>query len=154
LKGTLAKVLGIDAGSVTVIHTQGAGAYGHNGADDVAFDAALCARVVAGHPVLLKWTRAQEHQWEPYGPAMRIDLEAHLDASGGINPWSHDVWSFTPVGRPMPFPEGSELVAAWHLAKPWPRVPPTPRLAPEVGIHRNAWPLYRFAETRVVKRFV
>ena len=74
--------------------------------------------------------------------------------NGRVQTWSHDVWSFTHVGRPMPFHEGSELVAAWHLAKPLPRVPPTPRLGPEVGIHRNAWPLYRFPQTRVVKRFV
>ncbi len=151
---TVAKVLGIAPQQVTVIHTPGAGAYGHNGADDVALDAALCARAVPGRPVLLKWTRQQEHQWEPYGPAMRIDLEAHLDDQGRVQTWSHDVWSFTHVGRPMPFHEGSELVAAWHLEKPFARVPPAPRLGPEVGIHRNAWPLYRFPQTRVVKRFV
>jgi nicotinate dehydrogenase subunit B len=151
---TVAKVIGIASQQVTVIHTQGSGAYGHNGADDVALDAALCARAVPGRPVLLKWTRQQEHQWEPYGPAMRIDLEAHVDAQGRVQTWSHDVWSFTHVGRPMPFHEGSELVAAWHLEKPFARVPPAPRLGPEIGIHRNAWPLYRFAQTRVVKRFV
>ena len=154
LRPTLAKVLGIDAQQVTVIHAAGAGAYGHNGADDVALDAALCARAVPGKPVLLKWTRQQEHQWEPYGPAMRIDLEAQLDETGRVQTWSHDVWSFTHVGRPMPFHEGSELVAAWHLEKPFTRVTPTPRLGPEVGIHRNAWPLYRFPQTRVVKRFM
>ena len=151
---TVAKVLGIAPQQVTVIHAPGAGAYGHNGADDVALDAVLCARAVPGRPVLLKWTRQQEHQWEPYGPAMRIDLEAHLDDRGRVQTWSHDVWSFTHVGRPMPFHEGSELVAAWHLEKPFARVPPAPRLGPEVGIHRNAWPLYRFPQTRVVKRFV
>ena len=151
---TVAKVLGIAAQQVSVVHTQGAGAYGHNGADDVALDAALCARAMPGRPVLLKWTRQQEHQWEPYGPAMRIDLEAHVDRGGKVQTWSHDVWSFTHVGRPMPFHEGSELIAAWHLEKPLPRVPPAPRLGPEVGIHRNAWPLYRFPQTRVVKRFV
>jgi nicotinate dehydrogenase subunit B len=151
---TLAKVLGMGAAQVTVVHAQGAGAYGHNGADDVALDAALCARALPGRPVLLKWTRQQEHQWEPYGPATCIDLEAHVDANGRVQAWSHDVWSFTHVGRPMPFHDGSELVAAWYLGKSFARVPPAPRLGPEVGIHRNAWPLYRFPQTRVVKRFV
>jgi len=154
LRPTLAKVLGIDAGQVTVIHTQGAGAYGHNGADDVALDASLCARAVPGRPVLLKWTRQQEHQWEPYGPAMRIDLEAHLDQTSGIRTWSHDVWSFSHFGRPQPNHVGSAFIAAGHLASPLPRDAQTPRLAPEVGIHRNARPLYRFPEMRVVKRFV
>ena len=154
LRPMLAKVLGIDVGAVTVVHSQGSGTYGHNGADDAALDAALCARAVPGRPVLLKWTRQQEHQWEPYGPAMRIDLAAELDRDGRVATWSHDVYSFTHIGRPMPFADGVEMVAAWHLATPFPRAAPAPRLAPEVGIHRNAWPLYRFPATRVVKRFV
>jgi len=154
LRPLLAKVLGIEVDEITVVHSQGSGTYGHNGADDAALDAALCARAVAGRPVLLKWTRQQEHRWEPYGPAMRIDLAAALDGDGRVATWSHDVYSFTHIGRPMPFAEGVEMVAAWHLAKPFPRAAPTPRLAPEVGIHRNAWPLYRFPATRVVKRFV
>ena len=154
LRPMLAKVLGLDVDTITVVHTQGSGTYGHNGADDAALDAALCARAAPGRPVLLKWTRQQEHQWEPYGPAMRIDLAAELDARGRVATWSHDVYSFTHIGRPMPFADGVEMVAAWHLEKPFPRAAPTPRLAPEVGIHRNAWPLYRFPATRVVKRFV
>jgi CO/xanthine dehydrogenase Mo-binding subunit len=154
LKPVLAKVLAIDVDAIAVVHSQGSGTYGHNGADDAALDAALCARAAPGRPVLLKWTRRQEHQWEPYGPAMRIDLAAELGPDGGVATWSHDVYSFTHIGRPMPFGDGVEMIAAWHLEKPFARVAPTPRLAPEVGIHRNAWPLYRFPATRVVKRFV
>jgi CO/xanthine dehydrogenase Mo-binding subunit len=154
LRGVLAKLLAVDAHDVSVVHAPGAGAYGHNGADDVALDAALCARAVPGAPVLLQWTREQEHTWEPYGPAMRVELRAQLDHAGRVQTWSHDVWSFTHIGRPMPFHDGAEVIAAWHLAKPWPRVTPTPRLAREVGIHRNAWPLYTFDHARVVKRFV
>jgi nicotinate dehydrogenase subunit B len=154
LRPMLAKVLAIDVDAITVIHAPGAGAYGHNGADDAALDAALCARAVPGRPVLLKWTRQQEHQWEPYGPAMRVDLAAELDGRNRVASWSHDVWSFTHIGRPRPFHDGVEMIAAWHLAKPFPRAAPVPMLAPEVGIHRNAAPLYRFPATRVVKRFV
>ena len=36
--------------SVVAIHVDGAGCYGHNGADDVALDAALLARAVPGPP--------------------------------------------------------------------------------------------------------
>jgi nicotinate dehydrogenase subunit B len=154
LRGCLAKALGIDVGHVTVLHTQGAGAYGHNGADDVALDAALCARAMPGHPILLKWTRPQEHQWEPYGPAARFRLEAALDDEGRIRSWSHDVWSFSHSGRPMPMREGLDMIAAWHLEQPFPRSTPSPSLGREVGIHRNAWPLYTVREPRVVKRFV
>ena len=152
LKPTLAETFGIDVAAVTVFHVQGAGAYGHNGADDAALDAALCARAAAGRPVLLKWTRAQEHQWEPYGPAMHVVLEAHVDEAGRIRSWSHDVWSFTHAGRPMP--GRVDFVAGWHQGDGRPRPPPVPRLGSEVGIHRNAWPIYRFERRRVVKRFV
>jgi nicotinate dehydrogenase subunit B len=154
LKHTLAGVLGIAAEAVTVIHRQGAGAYGHNGADDAALDAALCALPHPGRPVLLKWTRAQEHVWEPYGPAMRVDLAAALDDTGRITAWSHEVWSYTHAGRPIPGEAGSNLSGAW-LREPACEMPPArPRLGPEVGIHRNAWPIYALPAPRVVKRFV
>jgi hypothetical protein len=42
---------------VDVIHTPGSGCYGHNGADDVALDAALVARAAPGRPVKLQWMR-------------------------------------------------------------------------------------------------
>jgi nicotinate dehydrogenase subunit B len=154
LRGCLAKAMALEPGCVTVIHVQGAGAYGHNGADDVALDAALCARAVPGRPVLLKWTRAQEHQWEPYGPAARFRMEAALDTAGRIQAWSHDVWSFSHMGRPSPMREGLDLIAAWQLAKPHARSLPVPALGLEVGIHRNAWPIYDLPRPRVVKRFV
>lgn len=44
LRGALARALHLKNDSVRVIHAQGAGCYGHNGADDVALDAALLAR--------------------------------------------------------------------------------------------------------------
>jgi nicotinate dehydrogenase subunit B len=154
LRGCLARAVGLEAARVTVIHVQGAGAYGHNGADDAALDAALCARAVPGRPVLLKWTRTQEHQWEPYGPAARFRMEAALDDAGRIQAWSHDVWSFSHMGRPSPMREGLDLIAAWHLAKPHARSVPAPALGLEVGIHRNAWPIYDLPRPRVVKRFV
>ncbi len=154
LKGTLPELLGLQSSQVTVIHRQGAGAYGHNGADDAALDAALCAMAHPGRPVLLKWTRAQEHRWEPYGPAMRMDLAAALDAHGRITHWSHEVWGYTHMGRPVPRERGSNLAPAWLVADAREAPPPQPRLGPEVGIHRNAWPLYDLPSPRVVKRFV
>jgi nicotinate dehydrogenase subunit B len=154
LRACLAKALGIPPRQITVQHVQGAGAYGHNGADDVALDAALCARAEPGHPILLKWTRAQEHQWEPYGPATRLRLEGALDKAGRILAWSHDVWGFSHSGRPMPMREGLDMIAAWHLETPHAPSTPAPSLGREVGIHRNAWPIYDVPEPRVVKRFV
>src|SRR5207245_9421730 len=47
LRGQIAQVIGVVAADVEVIHKDGAGCYGHNGADDVALDAALLARACA-----------------------------------------------------------------------------------------------------------
>lgn len=154
LRGCLARALRMDTDKISVVHTAGAGCYGHNGADDVALDAALCARALPGRPVMLQWTRQQEHQWEPYGPAAHVRMEAALDERGRICGWSHDVWGFTHMGRPMPGGDGLNLLAAGHLAEPIPRAVPRPALRAEVGIHRNAWPIYALHAPRVVKRFV
>jgi len=154
LRLALAEVLGLPRQAIRVVHADGPGCYGHNGADDAALDAALLARAVPGRPVLVQWTREDENTWEPYGPAMCVELRASLDAAGRILDWSHETTSLSHVGRPMPGDDGSQLLAAWHLAAPRPRPEPRARLGREVGIHRNAWPAYRLPRVRVVKQLV
>jgi CO/xanthine dehydrogenase Mo-binding subunit len=59
LRAALAEMLhALDA--VRCIHTEGAGCYGQNGADDVAADAALLARAMPGRPVRVQLMRDQE----------------------------------------------------------------------------------------------
>ncbi len=79
----ISELLGMPLERVRVIHLEGAGCYGHNGADDAAADAALIARALPGRPVRVQWTREQEHGWEPYGPAMTMDIAG---AVGGGRP--------------------------------------------------------------------
>jgi CO/xanthine dehydrogenase Mo-binding subunit len=153
-RDAIAQVLEMPRDAVRLVHADGAGCYGHNGADDAALDAALLARAVPGRPVMLQWMRDDEHCFEPYGPAMVVDLHGSLDASGNVIDWSHEVLSQTHVGRPIPGQAGSRLLAAWHLDPPHERPAPKPRFGPEVGIHRNAWPGYAFARTRVVKHLI
>ena len=66
----IAEMLRVPPASVRLIHVEGSGCYGHNGADDAAADAALIARALPGVPVRVQWMREQEHAWEPFGPAM------------------------------------------------------------------------------------
>ena len=82
MRGALAQVLEMDEARIRVVHSEGAGCYGHNGADDVALDAALVARARPGRPISLKWTRWDEHAWEPYGSAMLLKLQASLSPRG------------------------------------------------------------------------
>ena len=52
---------------ITVLHRQGAGCYGHNSADDVAFDAAFVALRVPNRTVRVQWTREDEFSAAPDG---------------------------------------------------------------------------------------
>jgi nicotinate dehydrogenase subunit B len=154
LRDALAQALGVDPGKVRVVHVEGPGCYGHNGADDAALDAALLARAVPGRPVRLQWTRQDEHAWEPYGPAMVMQLQASLDGSGSLLDWNHDVWSNTHIARALPYGDRSGLIAAWHRASAMPPPQPFPMLIYHAGIHRNADPLYAVPRRRIVKHFV
>lgn len=155
LQKSLAQVLGLAAEDVRVIHTEGSGCYGHNGAEDAALDAALLARAVPGRPVSLKWMRSDEHGWEPYGAAMALQLQASLDDDGNVIDWNHDVWSYPHTSRPRPAGEGlSGLLAAWHLARPFTPPPPRNLMGTHFGGYRNADPLYSFPQRRVVSHFV
>ncbi len=154
LRQALAGVLAMPEDSIRVSHVPGPGCYGHNGADDVVLDAALVARAVPGRPVLMKWERDDEHGWEPYGPAMQMEVQASLDDAGRILYWSHETYSDSHMGRPSDHGEHSRLAASWHLENP--RTPPTPQpnMGFQSGIHRNADPIYDFPDRRIVKHMV
>ena len=153
LRGDLAKALRVPETDIVVSHREGAGCYGHNGADDVALDAALVARAAGGRPVKLQWMRDDEFAWEPYGSAMAMRLGAALDAGGQIVDWTHDVWSHTHSTRPYD-PGGCNLLAAWHLADPVKAAPARNIPQPSGGSDRNAIPLYAFARQKVTNHLL
>jgi CO/xanthine dehydrogenase Mo-binding subunit len=153
LRRDLAQVLGVEQERVAVRHMDGAGCYGHNGADDAALDAALLARATPGRPVRVQWMREDEFCWEPYGPAMVIRLKASLDKDGGISDWNEDIWSNSHSTRPSGL-GGINLLAAWHLEKPFSPAPPRNPPLPGGGSHRNAIPLYDFPNQRVTNRLI
>ena len=154
LAAVLAQILGLAAANVRVIHAPGAGCYGQNGCEDAALEAALLARALPGCFILHKWSRRDEHAFEPYGPAMRVDVTASLSEAGRMLAYNHDVYSPTHIGRPFPAARFSPLLAAQELAAPFAPPPPRPVLAPQVGVHRNAWPIYDVPAPRVVKHLV
>jgi nicotinate dehydrogenase subunit B len=150
LRKSLAELLRLPADKVHCIHIEGSGCYGHNGADDVAADAALAARAVPGRPVRLQWMREQEHGWEPLGSAMVVELEATL-ADGGIAGWRHDVWSNAHNGRPA---TAGGLLAGLEVDPPFPRQIPKPIPMPEGGGSRNGNPLYALPNAKGIYHFV
>jgi nicotinate dehydrogenase subunit B len=153
LRRDLSKVLGVEESSIVVTHAEGAGCYGHNGADDVALDAALLARALPGRAVRVQWMREDEFAWEPYGSPMVVAMEAALDEKGDVVSWSHELWSHGHSTRPGG-KSGANLLAGWHLAQPVaPATPGNPPL-PAGGSHRNAIPLYEFSQQKIVNHLV
>ena len=157
LRAALAEAFDMDPDAVRVIHAPGSGCYGHNGADDAAFDAAIVARALPGAPVMLKWTREDEHAWEPYGSCASMDLQASLDDSGRIAAWLHETYSDTYSMRPRPGPGKlgpARLLSARFLAEPLEPPVMGPAMGRHMGIHRNLDPLYDLPEKRLVKHLV
>jgi CO/xanthine dehydrogenase Mo-binding subunit len=147
----IAEMMRMPLDRIRIIHTEGSGCYGHNGADDAAADAALLARAFPGRPVRVQWMREQEHAWEPYGPAMVAKVRGTLSADGGIAGWDYELWSNTHSTRPGP---AGSLIAARHLAEPFPEPAPTMIPLPAGGGDRNAIPLYTIPNAKVTHHFL
>ena len=147
----IAKLLGMAPDKVRLRHMQGSGCYGHNGADDVAADAALLARALPGRPVRVQWSRADEHGFEPLGPAMVTRIEAGVDAEGNVLDWSYELWS-TPHGV-RPGGDPGNLLAGGELGT---FAMPTPRDGgpPNYAAGRNAIPGYAFPGQKVTVHFI
>jgi nicotinate dehydrogenase subunit B len=153
LRQALARGLKIAPETIRVIHTQGSGCYGHNGADDVALDAALLARAAAGKPVRVHWSHEEEMAWEPWGSAMVTRLTGGVAADGALTQWTHDVWSFPHSTRPIRG-TGCNLRSAWYLAEPVPPSKFVDNPMPAGGAARNAIPIYSAANQMVTSHFL
>jgi nicotinate dehydrogenase subunit B len=149
LRDAIAQALNLDSRSVTVEHAEGAGCYGHNGADDAAFDAVLLARAAQGRPVQVQWNRRDELSWSPFGSAMTADVDATVDEQGRLTSWTYDVWSQGHTARPG-YAGTPGLLAATHLDHPWTYpAPADPPAARGSGTTRNAVPIYAVPHRRI-----
>lgn len=142
LRADLALAFSMEPDDVVVAHVPGSGCYGHNGADDAAFDAAWMSRHAEGRLVRVQWSRADELCWSPQGPAMSIHLEADVDASGAILDWRHTVWgpghSLRPGRAATP-----AVLGTWYLENPSPVLSAiNAPVAVGGGTERNIEPLY------------
>lgn len=153
LRRDLALALKLQPESVTVDHVQGAGCYGHNGADDVAFDAAWLATHTSA-PVRVMWTRETEMRHAPLSPAMSVRVQVGVNPQGRIMHWTQEVWSQGHGTRPG---RGSSpaLLGAWQTQHPTP-VPMAVNapLAVGGGSERNAVPPYDIAQQHIVNHRV
>ena len=152
LRATIARALGLQPRDIRCIHAEGPGCYGHNGADDAAFDAAMLARAVNGRPVRLQWMRDDEFKWEPYGPAMTMKVKGAV-AGGRVVGWTFDVWSQSHNMRPGD-PDGINLMGSWYLADAKRPGPARHAAQPNGAGDRNAITLYDFPRQRTTHHLI
>lgn len=154
LRKALADVLEMESDAVNVVHVPGAGCYGHNGADDVALDAALLARVVDGAPVRVVWSRADELGIAPLAPSMVTRASAVIDDDNRIV--AMRVAANSPTHGSRPGMNGSpNLRAAAYLERPFPIINSgdVPAAAGG-GADRNSIPLYAIPNLKITKRLI
>jgi CO/xanthine dehydrogenase Mo-binding subunit len=139
---------------VQVSHAEGAGCYGHNGADDVAFDAAWLAQLVPGRPVRVQWTRQAELGHAPLAPAMAVKIQAGVNAEGHIAEWTQTVWGQGHGTRPGRG-KTPALLGTWQTAQPQPvTMAVNAAMAVGGGSERNAQPPYDIASVKVLNHRV
>ncbi len=148
LRKDLALAFGVEEQHIEVQHMRGAGCYGHNGADDVAYDAAWLAKQVPGQCVRVQWTREEEMQQSPLAPAMRVKLQATVQQHELLT-WQHDVWSQGHSSRPGRAPTPA-FKDSWLTSQNFPVLEPINVAAVAgAGAERNAIPPYRSSHVKV-----
>ena len=152
MRALAARITGLDAQAIDVIHGQGPGCYGHNGADDPPIDAALIAMRRPGSPVRVQWRREDEFAYAPVGTAMLIELSAELDASGRLVDYTAEIWNTPHTGA------RGTAVAESALPGYVAPGPQPPRLMPDgsrfSGGLLNAIPSYYIASKRTVEHVI
>ena len=154
LRRDLALAFELPSEQVQVSHIEGAGCYGHNGADDVAWDAAWLARQVPGRPVRVQWTRQAELGHAPLAPAMAVRIDAAAGEDGQLLEWTQTVWGQGHGTRPGRG-KTPALLGAWQTSAPTPvTLAVNAAMAVGGGSERNAQPPYDIAAVKVVNHRV
>ncbi len=154
LRRDIALAFDMSPEQVQVSHAEGAGCYGHNGADDVAFDAAWLAQLVPGRPVRVQWTRQAELGHAPLAPAMAVEIQAGLNAEGHIAEWTQTVWGQGHGTRPGRG-KTPALLGTWQTSQPQPvTMAVNAAMAVGGGSERNAQPPYDIASVKVLNHRV
>ncbi|HUU38866.1 MAG TPA: molybdopterin cofactor-binding domain-containing protein [Candidatus Desulfaltia sp.] len=91
VKDEVASTLGFEAKDVHVITPFVGGGFGGKGSNRQALEAAKLAKM-AGRPVLLVWTRAEEFFYDTFRPAAVVKIKAGVTDSGAISLWDYRVY--------------------------------------------------------------
>jgi CO/xanthine dehydrogenase Mo-binding subunit len=150
LREWLARTLGIEPSRVHVHHRHGAGCYGHNTADDAAFDAAFVALRIPNRVVRVQWSREDEFLAAPVSAAMAIRLQAVLDPRARPASWTIEIWSPPHAQRPGMNGNANLLGAEALPHAPAPRQPGDVPDERGGGATRNARAYYDLPHHRLI----
>ena len=150
-RDAIAEMLGMPNEQVRCIHMEGAGCYGHNGADDAAADAALIARACRAGRCACSGCASRSTPGSPTARRWSTEVERALDAGGHIVGWDYER-----LEQHARHAAGRRRRAA-RRAAPRQRLPPRgaeAQIKPAGNGDRNAMPLYNFPNMRVVQHFI
>jgi CO/xanthine dehydrogenase Mo-binding subunit len=136
LRSSAALVLGLRPENIRVVFRQGPGCYGINGADTVAYDAAILSQAV-GKPVRVQLSRRDEMAWENYGVAYVSEERAAVDQDGTIVAWDYEAWTPTRGGRPGAGTPGNLVTGSLAGFEPAAFQPRSPAPAPTAFANGN-----------------
>ncbi|MFK7763156.1 MAG: molybdopterin cofactor-binding domain-containing protein [Roseobacter sp.] len=157
LRDSIADSFDMAVGDVLLEFVPSSGCYGHNCADDAAFEAAIIARAIPDTPILLKYSRTDEHRREPLGTAMVVSIQSQVTENGRLKSALIETRGDTHRGRPRSGPNraGPARLAA-NIARDCdvPRFVPEPNLNRHAGLHRNLDPIYDIPDLRLIKALV
>jgi nicotinate dehydrogenase subunit B len=139
MRDAVAELVNVPKESIELNYVEASGCYGHNGADDSGTDAVLVAQAI-GKPVRVQWSRADEHGWDPKGPAMVMDLQGAVAPDGTVTAWKFD--GYTPTHSTRPAGKAGNLLDGQLGDAP-------PAKNGTVGGDRNAANNYSFANKYV-----
>jgi CO/xanthine dehydrogenase Mo-binding subunit len=158
LRDSIAESLDLATERVHLRFMPSSGCYGHNGADDAAYEAALIAMAVHNKAILLKWSRDDEHSYEPYGPASATEISLDFDTERRrITSYSAEAIGGTFRGRPRSGPDRAgpaRLLANHYRSAQIAPQPALPNLNHHGGLHRNLDPIYEIPQKRLVKNLI
>ncbi len=91
LQAQLARELGLQPAQVRVVTPYVGGGFGGKSAGQQAIEAAKLARI-AGRPVMVAWTRAEEFFFDTFRPAAVVRVSSGYDADGRLSLWDYQVY--------------------------------------------------------------
>ena len=107
------RLTGLPPEKVHVMFYPGSNGYA-GGGKSAPMPAVIMSQAV-GRPVRVQYSRADEHGWESFGPALLSELRGAVDAEGKLVALEYQAWSHSAGGGPIRKPVPVPGLHPWHM---------------------------------------